>query len=203
MQPGQLALGNVVTWSVPSQCSATKRASVGLCDSYTPFLSAAAHRVRCLRLVASTSKLTYRFFFFGFSIHPRSANQLVLVHSDTSGSICQRSRGQEAFLQRASSAALRGRSKIQHCSRCCRLRFGDKESLIMNFYLRSLTPQTGRCWRRPRDSAMYFFLSNTIKRSLSQGSGLEVVTRCQPSNTHALTINDVLLTAMSETRLLE
>ena len=72
------------------------------------------------------------FIFLADSFLP-SANQLFLIYGDASGRICQLPRGQEAFLQRTSSARGRGCHVL-------RVALGDNESL--NYTLRIFTPET-------------------------------------------------------------
>ena len=103
------------------------------------FLSAAANRASCSLLVACCfnfeTDVPISFLFF-LVIRPHPSNQLVLVHGDACGSICQLSRGQEAILQRTSSAYTRG------CDiSVLRVALGDNASL--DSVLCNFTPETG------------------------------------------------------------
>ena len=160
----------------------------------TQLLLAAANRASCSLRVAccfnfetdiSIAILLF-FFFFGLTIRPRSANQLVLIHGDASRSVCQFSRGsgQEAFFYEDVFCAWTvGDTALLSV---LRVELGDYESLNLE-----ASHLYSRDWKTQANSgAMSVFTSNMIERS--RGSGLELVTPYQPSNTHAPTrSNDV------------
>ena len=140
-----------------------------------------------LQLAASTSKLTSIFFFF-WPIRPRPANQLVLVHSDASGSICQLSPRRTSFA--------RGRGcQIALGVGGCGLRLEITSHVISRFaFLLQRLNNAGE----DRPGTVPFLFSHRTRSSgarveESRGSGLELVTRGQH-----WTINGVFLAATSE-----
>ena len=69
-------------------------------------------------------------FLFFWLIHSRPANQLFLVYGEANGSICQVSRGQEAFF---AEDVFCTRTRMPPCSRCCGLRLEIKSLWVPRF----------------------------------------------------------------------
>ena len=118
------------------------------------FLSAAAHRAPFSLLATCCfnfeTDMSVFFIFLADSFLP-SANKLFLVYGDASGRICQLPRGQEALLQRTSSARGRGCHVL-------RVALGDNEAL--NYTLRLWTPETWRSRRRPAPCLFHIIVEN-------------------------------------------
>ena len=140
------------------------------------------HCVRFLGLAASTSNLTH-FSLSLLLIRPRPANQLVLVHGDASGSISQLSSRTRILFAADVFCAW---TRTPHCLvSVLRVVLGDNESCDSTLCI--FTPETGRC-RRKLVPCLFSFSHQTqssgARAGEARGSGLDFVTRGQPSNTH-------------------